>query len=152
MQYVGFWKRLLAYIIDILPITLLVFAFYFFFLDFDQMLRIYLNEPGHPFARTEFLVQRNQIRDIAGMVWLIYGFVMDCLKYQGTFGKQLLNIRVTSVDGKRLTVGQSAIRTVMKIVGAVVLMLGYIWAGFRSDKAAWHDLAAKSRVTDRLAA
>ena len=98
------------------------------------------------------MVQRNQIRDIAGMVWLIYGFVMDCSKYQGTFGKQLLNIRVTSVDGKRLTVGQSAIRTVMKIVGAMVLMLGYIWAGFRSDKAAWHDLAAKSRVTDRLAA
>ena len=152
MQYVGFWKRLLAYIIDILPITLLVFAFYFFFLDFDQMLRIYLNEPAHTFARTEFLVQRNQIRDIAGIVWLIYGFVMDCSKYQGTFGKRLLNIQVTSVDGKRLTVGQSAIRTVMKIVGAVVLMLRYIWAGFRSDKAAWHDLAAKSRVTDRLAA
>ena len=40
MQHVGFWKRLLAYIIDILPITLLVFAFYFFFLDFDQMLTI----------------------------------------------------------------------------------------------------------------
>lgn len=149
MQYAGFWKRFFAYLIDILPIALLVFAFYYFFRDFDEVLMVYMNDPGYPLARVDFLVQRNQIRDITGLLWLIYGFVMDCSKFQGTLGKQLMDIKVASVDGGRLSVGRSLIRTLMKIVGAIVLMLGYIWAAFRDDKATWHDLAAKSRVIER---
>ena len=71
---------------------------------------------------------------------------MDCSKFQGTHGKMLLGIKVVNSEGERITFPQSIKRTSMKIVGALPIYLGYLWAAFRQDKAAWHDLVAKTRV------
>ncbi|WP_263081532.1 RDD family protein [Endozoicomonas sp. Mp262] len=151
MQYVGFWKRLLAYIIDVTPIFIAVFCIAYFLLGFDVSMADYLNGNQILDEKIQFIAERNMIRDTAFLLWVAYGFFMDCSKFQGTHGKVLLGIRVVNDKGGRITFSQSAKRTVMKIVGFLPLHLGYIWAAFKKDKAAWHDLVAKTHVVKPIA-
>ena len=146
MQYAGFWKRLLAYAIDMIPIFLAVFCIAYFFLGFDQTLHNYINGDKSLEEKAYFLSERNKVRDSALLLWVLYGLIMDCSKFQGTHGKILLKLKVVNEFGERISFPQSVKRTSMKIVGAIPLYLGYIWAAFREDKAAWHDLTAKTRV------
>lgn len=148
MQYTGFWKRFLAYIIDMIPIFIIVFCVFYFFLDFDKALHNYFNGEKSIEANEYFLSERNKVRDSALLLWIFYGFLMDCSKFQGTHGKLLLKLKVVSESGERITLPQSISRTLMKVTGALPFFLGYIWAAFRGDKATWHDLTAKTRVVD----
>ena len=152
MEYVGIWKRLLAYMLDMIPIFLLVFGVAYFFLGFDEVLSTYfksVDSGGDVESRIAFLSERNKVRDASFLLWLLYGQFMDRSKFQGTHGKIILRIKVTDIEGNRITFKQSSSRTAMKVVGAIPLFLGYIWAAFRKDKAAWHDLTASTRVVKR---
>ena len=149
MEYIGFWKRVLAYTLDMIPIFLLVFGVAYFFLGFDEVLSTYFNSGGDVESRIAFLSERNKVRDASLLLWLLYGLFMDGSKYQGTHGKIILRIKVTDIEGNRITFEKSSLRMAMKIVGAIPFFLGYIWAAFRKDKAAWHDLTASTRVVKR---
>jgi len=146
MNYAGFWKRLLAYTIDMIPIFLIVFGVAYFFLGFDERRSTFLDGARDLESRRAFLAERNKVRDAALLVWIAYGLLMDCSRFQGTHGKLLLGLKVTNQDGRRISFTQSIARSSMKIAGAVPLFLGYIWAAFHADKASWHDLVAKTRV------
>ncbi len=63
-----------------------------------------------------------------------------------TFGKMLMQIRVVSVDGGPLSLGQSIGRYFATFLSAIILDIGFIMAGLRSDKRALHDLLAGTRV------
>jgi len=149
MKYIGFWKRLLAYTIDMVPILLFVFGITYFFLGFDEILSVYLNNPDDLESKIQFYANRNFIRDTSLFLWVFYGLIMDCSRFQGTHGKLLLGIKVTNLEGGKVKFSKSLFRMIMKIIGAVPLSLGYIWAAFHKEKAAWHDLAAKTRVCQR---
>ena len=63
-----------------------------------------------------------------------------------TLGKMALQIRVVSMDGGPLSFGQSVGRYFATFLSALILMIGFIMAGVRSDKRALHDLLAGTRV------
>jgi uncharacterized RDD family membrane protein YckC len=63
-----------------------------------------------------------------------------------TLGKMALQIRVVSMDGGPLSFGQSVGRYFATILSALILGIGFIMAGVRSDKRALHDLLAGTRV------
>jgi uncharacterized RDD family membrane protein YckC len=63
-----------------------------------------------------------------------------------TLGKMALQIRVVSMDGGPLSFGQSVGRYFATILSALILGIGFIMAGLRSDKRALHDLLAGTRV------
>ncbi|MGB7346027.1 MAG: hypothetical protein WBD20_17550, partial [Pirellulaceae bacterium] len=53
----GFRKRAVAYFVDILPITFLVAAYYYFYLGFDKTLAMHFDGPAQTqHTRLEFLV------------------------------------------------------------------------------------------------
>ncbi len=151
MQYAGFWKRFLAYMIDMTPIFIAVFCTAYFLLGFDVSLANHINGNQTLDEKIQFVIERNMIRDSALLLWVAYGLFMDCSKFQGTHGKILLGIKVVNKEGGRITFSQSIKRSVMKIIGVIPLSLGYIWAAFKKDKAAWHDLVAKTRVIKPIA-
>ena len=146
MNYAGFWKRFLSYIIDVIPILLVVFFIWYFFFGFNETWHDYLDLDNSIEERADFLKQRNRIRDKTFFLWVIYGLLMDCSKYQGTFGKRVVGLRTVSLDGNRITFSQSLKRSAMQFVGVLPLGLGFVWSAFREDKATWHDLAARTRV------
>ena len=144
--YAGFWRRFVAYLIDVLPITLGIATIFYMTTDFDVVMQRYLNEQGNLQARIDFLQQRNQVRDLSLIVWLIYSMIADCSPLQGTHGKRILAIKVVDAQGQRLSVGRSLARNSMKLVSFIPLGLGAIWAAFSPRKQAWHDLASKCFV------
>ena len=92
--WAGFGVRLLAYLIDVLPITFAIAAFFYWFLGFDETFQRYSTAQGGVNARIEFLAQRNQIRDLSFFVYLVYSTLLEGSAMQGTFGKRLLGLRV----------------------------------------------------------
>jgi uncharacterized RDD family membrane protein YckC len=74
-----------------------------------------------------------------------YGIIFHWLWGQ-TLGKMALQIKVVSMDGGPLTFGQATGRYFATFLSAIILCIGFIMAGIRSDKRALHDLLAGTRV------
>lgn len=142
----GFGARVLAYVIDVVPITFLIALFFYVLLGFDQSLEQYLSDRSDRDARVEVLMQQRYIRNLSFLVYLLYCAVAECSAMQGTFGKRLLGLRVTDKDGKRLTFGRSVWRNFAKFFSAIPLGLGFLWVVWSKQKQAWHDSLAKTFV------
>lgn len=74
-----------------------------------------------------------------------YGIIFHWLWGQ-TLGKMALQIKVVSMDGGPLTFGQATGRYFATFLSAIILCIGFIMAGIRTDKRALHDLLAGTRV------
>ncbi len=148
MTYAGFWRRLLAYLLDIIPIVLLTAGFFYVFLGFDLTLQAY-NEDRTVENRVRFLVERNRVRDLSFVLWMLYSVLLEASALQGTLGKVICGIKVVDQAGGRLTLARSAKRNFAKIASYPPLGLGFLWAAFSKTKQAWHDSLAKTFVTLR---
>ena len=142
-------RRLAAYLIDILPILLIMFGIFYFFFDFDDTLERYLNRGDDIEPRKEFLRQRNWIRELSFLTWLIYCIFMEASDKQGTLGKQLLGIKVVDEQGRRLSLSQSAGRNLRKIVSYILFFIGFIWILFDKKRQGLHDKYANTYVVNR---
>ncbi len=132
-------KRLGAYVIDIIPIGLIIFAIAYFFFGFDDTLSAYLNRGESIEPRIKFLKERNWIRNISFLVWLIYCIGMESSERQGTFGKIAMGIKVVNENGERMTINESIGRNTSKTISFIVLSLGFIWILFDKNRQGWHD-------------
>jgi len=63
-----------------------------------------------------------------------------------TIGKMALQIKVVSMNGGPLSLGQATGRYFATFLSALILCIGFMMAGIRSDKRALHDLLAGTRV------
>jgi uncharacterized RDD family membrane protein YckC len=76
---------------------------------------------------------------------------MESSRRQGSFGKNLLNIKVCDTRGLRISFGKSLLRNVLKITGFLSLGLGFFMGFFDKKQQCWHDKLAGTFVTkDRL--
>lgn len=139
-------KRLGAYLIDTIPIGLLVFGAFYFFFGFDDTLSDYFNRGSEIQPRIKFLKQRNWIKEISFLVWIIYCGFMEASEKQATFGKIVLGIKVVDEHGNRMSLEQSFGRNFSKILSYGVLALGFIWIFFDRQKQGWHDKISKTFV------
>ena len=71
MIYAGFWKRVVAYSVDSIPIFIITFLIFYFFLGFDQALKDYRDSDRSVEARIEFYSERNKVRDTSLIFWLV---------------------------------------------------------------------------------
>ncbi|HET8579078.1 MAG TPA: RDD family protein [Methylomirabilota bacterium] len=63
-----------------------------------------------------------------------------------TLGKMAMRVRVVTMAGGPLSVGESVLRWFGTLVSTFLLCIGYLMAAFRADKRALHDLIAGTRV------
>lgn len=77
--------------------------------------------------------------------WL-YWAVMESSATQGTPGKVLLNMAVTGVDGRRLSLRQATVRHFSKIVSTLAALLGFAMIATTARKQGLHDLVGRSVV------
>ncbi|MBI3234123.1 MAG: RDD family protein [Bacteroidetes bacterium] len=71
--------------------------------------------------------------------WLYFA-LMESSSYQATIGKRALGIRVTDMNGERISFGRASGRYFGKMVSAITLLIGYIMAAFTEKKQALHDI------------
>lgn len=68
---------------------------------------------------------------------------------QATPGKMLFGIRVTDMEGNRISVQRAIARFFATWLSAIVLMIGYLMAAFTARKQALHDIVCKTLVVNR---
>ena len=74
-------------------------------------------------------------------------FIYMTHKYQATLGKKVLGIKVYSNKLEKSTLGKIILReTIGKFVSGIILLIGYIMAGFTDKKQALHDMMADTVV------
>jgi len=83
--------------------------------------------------------------------WL-YNAGLESSPAQATVGKLLLGMRVTDVDGRRISFARASLRFIAKIVSGLVLALGYLVAFFTPKRQGLHDLVARTLVVRRASA
>jgi uncharacterized RDD family membrane protein YckC len=162
-QYGGFWIRFVAYLVDGLivgiPMTAIIVTVVLIF--GAGSFAAFKSLPANPDPEQI----QNQIMPmiaaligayalfIAGAIvisWLYFA-MMESSERQATFGKAMLNLRVTDINGNRLSFGHASGRYFSKIVtGLVPFAIGWIMAGFTQKKQALHDFIAGTVVIRTL--
>ncbi|MBI5477077.1 MAG: RDD family protein [Ignavibacteriales bacterium] len=144
-HYAGFWRRFLAYIIDQMVMGVLGI---FIVIPFLAMMGIGLwNEEFDP--SVGFLIwligaYLTMILTVIIGEWLYYA-LMESMK-GATLGKMALGIKVTDIQGNRISFGRATGRYFGKILSGLTLSIGYIMAAFTQQKQALHDILARCLV------
>ncbi len=136
LRYAGFWRRLVAGLIDSVLIAMVT------------MLLLFLLSAGNPdllaqadLSRTptmllvlEYLLPAT----ITVVLWHIYG---------GTPGKLLMSCRIIDArSGERPGLGRCVLRYLGYFVSALVFFLGFLWIAWDRRKQGWHDKIAGTLV------
>lgn len=76
---------------------------------------------------------------------------MESSHRQGSFGKNLLTIKVCDTLGLQISLGRSLLRNLLKTLGFLSFGLGFFTGFFNKKQQCWHDkLAGTLVVKDRL--
>lgn len=82
---------------------------------------------------------------------VIYHIIMEGSSRQGTYGKQLLHLRVCDMQGNPITIAHAAGRNLAKILSVLTLFIGYLYSFFNKQQQCLHDVIAGTLVAkDRL--
>ncbi|HEX3618411.1 MAG TPA: RDD family protein [Solirubrobacteraceae bacterium] len=64
-----------------------------------------------------------------------------------TLGKQMMKIRVIDTDtGHPIGYGRAFVRYIGRILSAIVILLGYLWMLWDTERQCWHDKLASDYV------
>lgn len=122
-QYAGFWARVAASSLDMSIIVLIALA---------------LGMAG--------TVGGEIVALAAGVinffVALLYGPVLESSARQATFGKQMLGLQVTDVEGNRTSFLRALGRNLAKIISYIPLCIGFLMVAFTAKKQGLHDMVA----------
>jgi uncharacterized RDD family membrane protein YckC len=142
VPYAGFWLRLVAAIIDGLLVQVVTFPLSFLL---GLVIGIIGATAKAPAAGTQLAGGFAGFLVGTGVSWL-YSAYLESSSRQATVGKMALSLRVTDLEGQRISFGRATGRHFSKYVSALTLLIGYIMAGFTERKQALHDMMAGTLV------
>ena len=166
MIYTGFWRRFVALVIDsfvlFVPTAIVMFALGMpacstdfadaFSPDKIQSLGPEQMQVIAAQIRQEMIaaipsIMLMQLLNI--LIWWLYYAIMESSSLRATLGKLAVGSIVTDLDGERISFLKATGRHFGKILSALILLLGYIMAGFTERKQALHDLMAGCLVIQK---
>jgi uncharacterized RDD family membrane protein YckC len=121
IEYGTFWERLGAYIIDVIILIIPTL-----------ILQYMINDVG------------STLISIA-IDWLYFA-LQESGQNQATIGKKALGLKVTSMDGQRITFGQASGRYFGKIISGLILCIGYLMILWDDRRQGLHDKMAGTLV------
>jgi uncharacterized RDD family membrane protein YckC/RNA polymerase subunit RPABC4/transcription elongation factor Spt4 len=117
VEYMGFWIRVVAAIIDGVLLSVAGYVLGLIGLGFFSF-----------------------------FIGWVYAVLFIGLKGQ-TIGKMALSIQVVDAEGNVPGIGRAILREIIgKFVSAIVIFLGYLWVGWDRQKRGWHDHIAGTYV------
>ena len=140
LEYAGFWIRFASYLIDVIPIWIVVGI-----VDASAGVGTTCSVNGNGLT-----VCTNGIVLVGSWVaWLVLGvyWVLTWTLLGASLGQRALGMRVVNAaNGERIDIGHALLRYVGFVISAIPLLLGLIWAGFDARKQGWHDKIAGTFV------
>lgn len=151
VQYAGFWKRFLAYIIDAI---LLSVVYFIVLVPVIGLMGIGAATYGEdPEATAGFMMAAMGAYFFSILVIMIAGWLyfalMESSAKGASLGKMALGIKVTDLNGSRISFGKASGRYFGKMISGVVLYIGFIMAAFTEKKQALHDIMAGCLVVNK---
>jgi uncharacterized RDD family membrane protein YckC len=135
-SYGGFWKRVIAYLIDAFiiafPVTMI----------FGTVI---------PQAMMTDNVQVTSVAvSMPQVIMLVASWVyfagLESSVWQATVGKNMLGMQVTDTSGERIDFIKATIRYLSKFLSSFFLMIGFIMVAFTEKKQGLHDFIAGTLV------
>ncbi len=156
--YAGFWWRALAWLIDSLilsSVTMLVHA-----VAGGSPLEMIRTNPagGHLFdvsyvaADSMTVTQTWQLHApgwpslLTLLLPIAYYALLESSRWQATIGKRVCRLRVTRLDGRRISLPRALGRYLGKFVSALILGIGFLMIAWTRRKQGLHDLMADTLV------
>lgn len=146
IRYGGFWIRFIAFVIDAILVAIVIWPF-------SLMIRVIIGVTGTAVSMPGIGIHVvNGIVSIAISLcanW-IYEAAMESSSRQATVGKMALGLKVTDLKGRRVSFARATGRHFAKFISGMILLIGYIMAGFTERKQALHDMIAGTLVIRTL--
>jgi uncharacterized RDD family membrane protein YckC len=134
--HAGFWRRVAAYVMDYFLTFLASYALGFVS---GFLLVAAMGAEGMAMAPI-----------VGGLLGLIVGWLYFALQEssprQATLGKRAMGLKVTDGQGRRIGFGRATGRFFGKILSGLILMIGFLLAGWTARKQALHDMIANTLV------
>jgi uncharacterized RDD family membrane protein YckC len=150
-KYAGFWRRLVAYLIDS---TIIIVVFFVLFM-IAMMAFLFGSMSGNSSKWLANLMDPTRVFSILIFTWIFYAAMTIAYftYFHGTTGrtpgKMLLGLQVLSADGTSISFGIAFLRAVGYLVSGALFNIGFIWAAFDKRKQGWHDKIADTVVIIR---
>jgi uncharacterized RDD family membrane protein YckC len=144
--YAGFLRRFAAYFLDAIIVSVL-----------GASVAIPLTSPelvsGADPAELMRLALRSQVPRTLVMlvIAMLYYTLQESSSAQATLGKRAMGIKVTDLQGARISFGHALGRWFAAALSYLTLYIGFLMAAFTGRKQALHDLVASTLVVDRWA-
>lgn len=136
-HYAGFWIRFVAYLIDALIVGFASVAV--------QVILI-----GGLGSRSTSLgsgaIALVGVAYIVGVAIAVTYEGMFVYKLGATPGKMVLGLQVVRPDGGPVSLGRAIGRYFAKLLSGIILLIGFIMAGFDREKRGLHDMLVDTRV------
>jgi uncharacterized RDD family membrane protein YckC len=133
-MYAGFWRRVVAVILDGLVLGIVTVPLNLAFGGGDDL----GSNSGMYYSP-----EASSIGTVLG--WLYYALMESSAK-QATLGKMALGIIVTDLEGRRIGFGKATGRHFAKILSALILGIGFLMVAFTQRKQGLHDILAGTLV------
>jgi uncharacterized RDD family membrane protein YckC len=129
--YAGFWRRVAAYILDGIIVSVVLVPLSLALRDPQQQATVY-----YPVS--------------TALSWLYFA-LMESSARQATVGKMALGIVVTDLEGNRIGFGRATGRFFAKYLSFLILFIGVIMVAFTQKKQGLHDMIVSTLVFKKAA-
>jgi uncharacterized RDD family membrane protein YckC len=144
VHYAGFWRRFLALFIDSFILSAVFWGLATFLPIVDSQ-SFALGDSAMNFDIHIHLTPLGAILTI-GISWLYFA-LLESSAGGATLGKMALSMRVTDLEGQRISFIRATGRYFAKYLSGLIMAIGYIMAAFTARKQALHDMIAGTYVT-----
>jgi uncharacterized RDD family membrane protein YckC len=143
--YGGFWVRFLAKFLDGLILWVCSAAFNAVLALFFFKSANFLRPDMHGVSLPSLFAYQGLSMAISIIIGLSYA-IFFIRRFDATPGKMALGLKLVRADGSSLSVGRIVGRHFAEWISGMILLIGYIMAGFDDEKRALHDRICDTRV------
>ncbi|WP_266170822.1 RDD family protein [Dyella subtropica] len=151
-DYAGFWQRFGAWVIDLIVLIVpSIIAFYALGgLDaYKHFLEQIQAGADMATAMREYALSAQSSSVATVVIGFVYYTLFEGSKWQATPGKLALRLRVTDLDGRRLSLGRAAARNAVRLTNIIIWLIPfvcYLAVAWTQRKQGLHDLVASTLV------
>jgi uncharacterized RDD family membrane protein YckC len=158
IAYAGFWRRLLAHLIDVtvlvtIQVTLALGALTLEPQAFSSIDAVGANAVSRALA-WDIVAFAENVATLwlvwAALTWAYYS-ILESSPMRASVGKAALGLFVGDLYGDPITFSRASARYWLKTLSSMVLMTGWLMAAFTPRKQALHDLLSGTLVLHRVA-
>jgi uncharacterized RDD family membrane protein YckC len=143
VKYAGFWLRFVAFVIDCIFVSIVILGAV---TVVASILGVHVGLGAGRYGGKAFGVAFGLRHCLGTLVAWLYWALMESSPKQATLGKMALGLKVTDLQGRRLSFARATGRYFGKIVSSLILFVGFMMAGWTEKKQALHDIMAGTLV------